>query len=129
MCFLGVKFIFIDMILFEKGTIKDLVLSLGKPTIESPLFLFEFVNDITNEFVTFYGLNETPYTNRYYSFLVDVDDYFVHFKTGFWTYRVYEYQIEPEIKKILEIGKMKLIDTAFSFTEYTGQSEDFITYK
>ena len=116
------------MILFEKGTINELVLSLGKTSLESPIYLFEFVNDITNELVTFEAINESIYISRYSLFLIDVNEYFLNSKTGFWTYRVFEYQVEPEIKNQLEVGKMKLTGEAFNFTEYNGQSEDFITY-
>ena len=122
-------YIYLKMILFEKGTIKDLVLSLEKVTIESPIYLFEFVNDITNEIVIFEALNESLYIERYSEFEINVNDYFLNATEGFWTYQVFEFQEEPEIKKQLEIGKMKLVGEAFTFTEYNGQSEDFITYK
>lgn len=116
------------MILFEKGTINELVLSLGKTILETPIYLFEFTNDITNELVTFQAENESEYVSRYSLFLIDVNEYFLNATTGFWTYRVFEYQTEPLVKRQLEIGKMKLIGEAFNFTEYNGQSEDFITY-
>jgi hypothetical protein len=117
------------MILFEKGTVKDLVLSLEKISLESPIYVFEFVNDITNEIVIFEALNESLYIERYSEFEINVNNYFLNATEGFWTYQVFEFQEEPEIKKQLEIGKMKLVGEAFVFTEYNGQSEDFITYK
>jgi hypothetical protein len=117
------------MILFEKGTIKDLILSLEKVTINDPIYRFEFVNDITNEIVIFEALNESLYIDRYSQFEINVNDYFLNATEGFWTYRVFEFQSDPELKNQLEIGKMKLIGEAFTFTEYNGQSEDFITYK
>lgn len=116
------------MILLEKGTIKELVLSLSKLTIEDPIFRFEFINDITKESVIFDLENTSLYTERYFQFELNVDDYFLNSKTGFWTYRVYEFQASPEIKNQLEIGKMKLIVDPFTYTEYNGQSEEFITY-
>jgi hypothetical protein len=118
-----------NMILFEKGTVKDLILSLQKLTIDDAIYRFEFVNDITNESVTFDAINESLYIERYSEFEITVNDYFLNGTEGFWTYRVFEFQADPEIKNQLEIGKMKLIGEAFTFTEYNGQSEDFITYK
>ena len=129
MCFLGVKIIFMIMILFEKGTIKDLVLSLDIQVIEAPIYLFEFVNDITNEMIIFEAVNTSLYLDRYSQFEIDVNEYFLNATTGFWTYKVFETQISPLVKTELEIGKMKLTGEAFTFTEYNGQSEDFITYK
>jgi hypothetical protein len=116
------------MILLEKGTVKDVILSLGKLAIANPIYLLEFVNDITNEVVEFQALNTSLYLDRYSEFEIDINDYFLNATEGFWTYRVYEYKLVPLQKNQLEIGKMKLIGEAFIFTEYDGQSEDFITY-
>lgn len=118
-----------NMILFEKGTIKDLVLSLDIQVLEAPIYLFEFVNDITNEMIIFEAVNTSLYLDRYSQFEIDVNEYFLNATTGFWTYKVFETQISPLVKTELEIGKMKLTGEAFTFTEYNGQSEDFITYK
>ena len=122
-------YIYLKMILFKKGTVKELILSLQKLTIDDAIYRFEFVNDITNEIVIFDSINESLYIDRYSEFEITVNDYFLNATEGFWTYRVFEFQEEPEIKNQLEIGKMKLIGEAFTFTEYNGQSEDFITYK
>ena len=116
------------MILLEKGTVKEMILSLGVLAIENPIYLFEFVNDITNDLVTFQAINTSLYINRYSEFQITVNDYFLNETEGFWTYKVFEYQDDPLIQNLLEIGKMKLTGEAFVFTAYNGQSENFITY-
>jgi hypothetical protein len=116
------------MILLEKGTVKEMILSLGVLAIENPIYLFEFVNDIRNDLVTFQAINTSLYIDRYSEFQITVNDYFLNETEGFWTYKVFEYQVDPLIKNLLEIGKMKLIDQAFAFTSYNGQPENFITY-
>lgn len=116
------------MILLEKGTVKEMILSLGILAIENPIYLFEFVNDIRNDVVTFESINTSSYLDRYSEFEITVNDYFLNETEGFWTYKVYEYQADPLIQNLLEIGKMKLIDQAFAFTAYDGQPENFITY-
>jgi hypothetical protein len=116
------------MILLEKGTVKEMILSLGVLAIENPIYQFEFVNDITNDVVNFESLNTSLFINRYSEFEITVNDYFLNETEGFWTYKVFEYQADPEIKNLLEIGKMKLTGEAFVFTAYNGQPENFITY-
>lgn len=128
MFFVRKIYIYLKMILLEKGTVKEIILSLGVLAIEDPIYQLSFVNDITNESVIFEALNTSLFIERYSAFEITVNDYFLNATEGFWTYRIYEYQEEPLIKNQLEIGKMKLIGEAFTFTEYDGQSEDFITY-
>ena len=93
------------MILLEKGTVKEMVLSLGILAIENPIYQFEFINDITNDVVLFDAINTSLYIDRYSEFEITVNDYFLNETEGFWTYKVYEYQAEPLIKNLLEIGK------------------------
>jgi hypothetical protein len=112
------------MILLKKGNIDDFVLRFLEST-DNNTYYFEFVNDMTKDLVSL-GLEDTSdYKYSYHLFTIDVNDYFLNANPGFWTYYVYD---NEEDKNLIKLGKMKLVDIDFNFTEYNGQDEEFISY-
>jgi hypothetical protein len=116
------------MILLTKGTIADVVVHTDITKPPSTTYLFDFVNDITNELVEVGVVDSSLYTERYLRFQIAVNTYFLNKDNGYWTYRLNAYNGITEVKTLLTYGKMKLVGEAFDFTEYNGQDDEFITY-
>jgi len=117
------------MILLQRGNIDKIVVHLDDPiTVSDSIYIFEFINDMTNELISLQLEDISDYKYRYNEFLLDVDDNFTDKKNGFWTYKIYEYKADPYLKRLLQVGKMKLTGDPLDYTEYTSQDEDFIVY-
>lgn len=118
------------MILLERGTTAFICLSLDNGYITPGHgYEFQFENDITNEIINVgVSPNATP-QERYFVFGFDIDEYFDQNKNnGFWTYRLFEVNSDPPIRRQIKLGKMKLIGEATNFTQYNGQDNEFIAY-
>ena len=83
-----------------------------------------FKNRLTIENVVTDYLDNTSITLRYQKVSINVDIYFENKTTGLW-----EYYILDEDYNTVEIGFMYLHpSTNFAPTEYTEQSNTFVTY-
>lgn len=112
------------MILLKKGNIELVVLRFLESTNDN-MYYIEFVNDITKDLVSLELEDTSDYKYSYHLFTIDVNEYFQNANAGFWTYYVYD---NSEDKNLVKLGKMKLEDIAFDFTQYNGQDNDFVTY-
>lgn len=117
------------MILLTKGTTAYIALHFDEPRIqEGSQYLFEFTNDITKEVVSIALMNVSGYIDRYCAFGFGVNSNFLYKEEGFWSYEVFENRVSPPVKRLLGSGKMKLVGEPADYTQYDGQSENFIVY-
>ena len=116
------------MILLTKGTIADVVVHVDITKPANTTYLFDFVNDITNELVQVGVVDSSLYTERYNRFQIAVNTYFNNKENGYWSYRLNAYNGATNTYTLLTYGKMKLVGQPFDFTEYNGQDVEFITY-
>lgn len=65
-------FIYVDVIYLERGINKVAVTLTEKVTIDSPYFLFTFVNDQTKAAISFLAADISDYTERYNLFNIEV---------------------------------------------------------
>lgn len=131
------------MLLFTKGENTEIVISLNEKVVyTNPLFRFVFTNDMTGEVIDTILNDISTYKSRYNLFQITINDYFLNAKNGFWTYEVYERypkfweQIDTQWQtldfnwsdNLIEVGKMKLVGTAFEFIQYEKDLNDYIIY-
>jgi len=117
------------MLLFKRNYIERIILHLENYlSLNEWEYVIEYENDITKEIVSTSPSNISLHMERYDEFLIDINNYFEDYPSGFWTYRVYQYRADPLVKHLLQVGKMKLVGEAFDFTEYDGQDDEFIVY-
>lgn len=91
-------------------------------------YYFKFVNRITLDEVDMWLQNEST-TERYQKFIIDVDNYFIDFDGGLWTYTIQaaEENVIPNTD-ILESGLMYLHTNIIAPVNYNEQSNSFKTY-
>lgn len=123
-------FIFINMILLERGTTAFIALTLEDGYVtEGSGYLFEFTNDLTGEVVSVSPGLQPSQTERWFAFSFIVNTVFNQNKNnGYWTYELYEVRSIPVVKRLIKRGKMKLIGETTEFTQYDGQDNEFIAY-
>ena len=122
------------MINLTKGNTEQIIFTgTEQCLLNNPYFLFIFTNRSTNQEVKFVGTNSSSYTTRYDKVTVTVNTYFSDKDNGLWEYRIYEQlsssNTDPDGLNMVEEGLMKLSPpSAFTQTNYAGQSSAFITY-
>ncbi|RLS22539.1 MAG: hypothetical protein DWH72_00890 [Planctomycetota bacterium] len=121
------------MILINKGesNIIDLTLT-ERVTLAVPVFLFRFVNDITNVEFACIMANTSIYKDRYDRFTFIEGTTLTLNPTGFYHYYVYEQVSNVNLDytlagDLLEVGKLRVVTTAETqpITEFTAPN----TYK
>lgn len=99
--------------------------------LTNPYFLFVFTNEITQDVVKVMATN-TSTTDRYDKFSLVVNTYFSTSTDGFYVYSIYEKADVDDMTvagNIVEQGYMYLrAAVPFAPTEYSEQSNDFVTY-
>ena len=112
-----------ETILFTGGELK---------TFTNPFYLFIFTNRITGDVVKVMATN-TSTTGRYDKFVLDVSDSFDGKDTGLWDYEVRQKDDDEDMTVtgvVVEVGYMYLRPAiSFTPTEYTGQSNTFVTHE
>jgi hypothetical protein len=127
------NFKYINMILINKGESNIIDLSLTeKVTLAIPVFLFRFVNDITNVEFACIMANTSIYKDRYDRFTFIEGTTLTLNPTGFYHYYVYEQESEVNLDytlagNLLEVGKLKVVSSQETqpITEFTSPN----TYK
>lgn len=124
------------MIYLTKGETNEIILTLKeKQTLTAPNFLFMFVHRGTNNKVKFVKLNATDtslYKERFDSFSIVTNTYFLNAQLGEWEYFIYEQtsttNTDPSLATtLLETGIMRLqSSTDFEYTQYETNNT-FIT--
>lgn len=121
------------MILVNKGesNIIDLTLS-ERVTLPIPIFLFRFINDITNAEFSCIMDNISIFKDRYDRFEFIEGTTLTLNPTGFYHYYVYEQVSEVNLDytlagNLLEVGKLKVVSSSETqpITEFTSPN----TYK
>ena len=100
--------------------------------LTNPYFLFVFTNRITQDVVKFVATN-TSTTLRYNKFSLVTNSKFATSEEGLWTYQVYEQASSTNTNTSglnnVENGYLYLHPTTtFTPTEYSEQSNTFVTY-
>lgn len=129
------------MIVINRGQANTVILSLKeKQTLDSPVFLFVFKNELNRQTKKFIAADISSYADRYNQFTITESDSesvligTVQLKpTGFWKYWVYEQvsttNLEPsQATTELESGKVKVKGTDQTYTEYDQQQKTYTVY-
>jgi hypothetical protein len=110
------------MILITKAATNEVILTLTeKVSIENPVFLFEFMDDMTREKFFFIASDTSEQTERYNKFSIiekadpdTLNGEVYLLRPGFYTYTVREQESESNLDpeesgEIVEVGKVKVI--------------------
>lgn len=132
------------MILINKNSSNTVDLTLyEKQTLNSPVFLFRFINDTTRQQVTFIAQDISSYRYRYNRFTITETSGTNYLASGiitlnpvgFWRYEVYEQTSATSLNvaalssEPLETGKVKVVGTGTEWKGYEGQSNTYKAYE
>jgi hypothetical protein len=114
------------MLILYKYTTENIYLTLTeKVQLTDPNYLFVFKNRTTNQTVKFVLLNSddlSNYKERYNLFNIVVNDYFLDYNPGDYTYSVYEQISTTNTNEnnlnLLENGSMQLVHGQNGFMYY-----------
>lgn len=114
------------MLILYKYTTENIYLTLTeKVQLTDPNYLFVFKNRTTNQTVKFVLLNSddlSNYKERYNLFNIVVNDYFLDYNPGDYTYSVYEQMSTTNTNEnnlnLLENGSMQLVHGQNGFMYY-----------
>lgn len=131
------------MIIINKSQENDVILTLEeKRTLDSPTFLFRFINDQLKTSKTFIATDTSGYVRRFNRFTIeettseDLTDGKVSLEKGFYVYEIYEQlsatnldlnQVDNKVP--LQVGRVRVIGTVAVVPEYDGQEKEFIAYE
>lgn len=120
------------MIILQKGNASETIYFTAQESssVSIEWYWIEFTNTVTKDLVIKKGKDDSN-TTRYQKMSVATDTLFGDYDTGFWTYKIWEWDENEDLKAgdVLESGYMYLYpDTAFSPTKYNEQSNSFVTY-
>lgn len=130
------------MLLINKGAVNEIILTLlEKTTLASPIYLFEFINDITRSGKTFIAQDTSAYTDRYNSFSITettgtnnlLTGVITLSETGFYSYRIFEQASASNLLiantgAMVESGKLKVVGTTTTHATYDNQPKQYVTY-
>ena len=130
------------MISITKNTTNNVILTLSeKTTLTNAVYLFEVINDATNEVKCFIAQDISSNKVRYneFNFIENVTENlllgtFSLDKSGFYKYNVYEQvsttNLDPllALNKIKTLNKLNVVSTLAETTEYIGNQTDTISF-
>lgn len=133
------------MIVIRQGQANTVSVTLKeKTTLTSPVYLFRFVSDETNEEYSCIAADTSDYPLRYNRFTITEKTSPTTSerqagniqlpKTGFYHYYIYEQSSSTNLDynlatSLVEIGKCKVPAASPSFTSYTPSNTTDISYK
>ena len=129
------------MIIINKNSTNTVVLTLSeKTTLTNTVYLFEVINDSSNESKCFIAEDISINKIRYneFNFIENATEDLLNgtFElglSGFYTYNVYEQISTTNLDPLLatnkiETGKLNLVDNISEITQYSGNQTETIVY-
>lgn len=129
------------MILINKNTTNNTVLTLAeKTTLTDVVYLFEVINDASQEVKCFIATDISPNPVRYNEFnLIEnttedlLNGTFSLELSGFYTYNIYEQSsttnLDPlQATNLVETGKLNVVSTVAELDVYNGNQTQTIVY-
>ena len=129
------------MIIINKNSTNTVVLTLSeKTTLTNAVYLFEVINDSSNESKCFIVEDISTNKIRYneFNFIENATEDLLNgtFElglSGFYTYNVYEQISTTNLDPLLatnkiETGKLNLVDNISEITQYSGNQTETIVY-
>ena len=129
------------MIIINKNSTNTVVLTLSeKTTLTNAVYLFEVINDSSNESKYFIAEDISTNKIRYneFNFIENATEDLLNgtFElglSGFYTYNVYEQTSSTNLDPLLatnkiETGKLNLVDSISEITQYNGNQTETIVY-
>lgn len=114
---------------------------LEKTTLDAPVYLFKFQNDVTGASVKFIAAEISSYTYRYNQFLITetsgttnlTSGVITLYPVGSWSYTIYEQTSttnldERQVTGTVETGKIKVIGEDVLPAEYDNTPKIYIAY-
>lgn len=129
------------MILINKNTTNTVILTLSeKTTLTNAVYLFEVINDMSNEVKCFIAADISTNKLRYneFEFIENVTEDLLNGTfsltlSGFYKYNVYEQVSSTNLNPLLALnlidkGKLNVVSQLSDYPVYTGNENNTIVY-
>lgn len=129
------------MILINKNTENAVVLTLSEKTTLDPVYyLFEVINDTTNDVKCFLCTDISANKLRYNEFIIteNVNEDLLNgtvslFLSGYYKYSIYEQSsstnLDPTLAtNLVEVGKLRVVANETNIDTYSGNQTNYVVY-